>query len=189
VSPGNGRERILVVDDAPEALEMLRKNLASQGFEVLTAPGVSEAMMILDETPVDLVITDLRMHPASGLDLVRHVDENLEDTEVIMITGHATIVRAVEAVKAAPDEHAGAPLGDRELLSSVRHALERLRTRKAARPSASRAPHEHYGLIGDSSTMQPVYGAIAKASGTTATVLVSGEGHRQGVGGQSHSLQ
>ena len=60
------RERILVVDDSPETLEMLERYLRSEGYEVLTAPSVAEAINILDDTLADLVITDYKMPKNSG---------------------------------------------------------------------------------------------------------------------------
>jgi two-component system response regulator HydG len=63
------KECILVVDDAPDTLEVLQRNLVSKGYQVFTAPGVTEAIGILDSTPIDLVITDLKMPGISGLDL------------------------------------------------------------------------------------------------------------------------
>ncbi len=56
---------ILVVDDAPDTLEVMQRNLTSQGYAVLSAPGVPEAIQILDNSPVDLVITDLKMPKVS----------------------------------------------------------------------------------------------------------------------------
>jgi len=82
------KDRILVVDDAPTTLEVLQRNLTFQGYQVFTAPGVPEAINVLDTTAVDLVITDLKMPGASGLDLIRHVRENYKETEVMMITGY-----------------------------------------------------------------------------------------------------
>ena len=67
------KESVLVVDDAPETLEVLRRNLESEGYRVFTAPGVAEALAVLEATPVDLVITDYKMPKVGGLDLVRHV--------------------------------------------------------------------------------------------------------------------
>ena len=58
------RERILVVDDTPDALELIERNLTASGYRVFTAPGAVEAIRILDGTPVDLVITDLIIGPS-----------------------------------------------------------------------------------------------------------------------------
>ena len=55
------REAILVVDDVPETLELLRRNLEAEGYRVFSAPGVPEALGVLESTPVDLVITDFKM--------------------------------------------------------------------------------------------------------------------------------
>jgi two-component system, NtrC family, response regulator HydG len=70
------KERILLVDDAPDTVEILQRNLRSKGYQVFTAPGVAEAILILNQTPVELVITDLKMPKVSGLELVKHVRGN-----------------------------------------------------------------------------------------------------------------
>ncbi|GAF91902.1 unnamed protein product, partial [marine sediment metagenome] len=83
--PGE-RDRILAVDDAVETLEVIRRNLTAAGYEVYTTSSASEALQMLDTSPVDLVVTDLKMPKVGGLDIVRHVRENLRDTEVMVIT-------------------------------------------------------------------------------------------------------
>ena len=65
--------RILVVDDSPSTLEVLRRNLVDGGHSVVTASGAADALALLSFTPVDLVLTDLKMPGMSGLALVRHV--------------------------------------------------------------------------------------------------------------------
>ncbi len=85
--PPDKKESILVVDDALTTLEVLQRNLTSQGYRIFTAPNVAEAIRMLDTTPLDLVITDLKMPGASGIDLIRHVRENFKEIEVMMITG------------------------------------------------------------------------------------------------------
>jgi len=170
------KDRILVVDDTPTTLEVLQRNLTSQDYQVFTAPGVSEAIKVLDATPVDLVITDLKMPGASGLDLIRHVRENLKETEVMMITGYPTIESAVKAVKTGAEEYLTKPFTDEELFSAVRRVLDKLHLRRATQfPLARSQIASHYGLIGESEAMQRVFSAIDKAASTYATVLISGE--------------
>lgn len=166
---------ILVVDDAPDTLEILHRNLSAQQYRVYTAPGVVEAIQILDETHVDLVITDLKMPKVSGLDLVRHVNENLKDTEVMMITGYASVEGAVKAVKLGAEEYLPKPFTDDELLAAVERSLERLYARKAARLEPDQESPSFQGILGESSEMQDVYRAIAKTATTSATVLITGE--------------
>ena len=64
----NKKEHILVVDDAPQTLEVIQRNLSLQGYVVFTAPDVGDAISILKSNPIDLVITDLKMPKISGLD-------------------------------------------------------------------------------------------------------------------------
>jgi DNA-binding NtrC family response regulator len=171
----NEKERLLVVDDAKDTLEVLHRNLTSQGYQVFTAPGVSEALRILEGTPIDLVITDLKMPKVSGLDLVRHVRENFKDTEVMMITGYATVEGAVEAVKTGAEEYLPKPFTEEELFSAVRRALDKLHVRRAGQEQLRRPRPAPHGLIGESKAMHKVFRAIEKAAQTKATVLITGE--------------
>jgi len=86
MSSSSDKESILVVDDSASTLEIIQRNLMSQGYKVFVARGVSEALDILGESDLDLVITDLKMPKVSGFDLVRHVRENFKDMEVMVIT-------------------------------------------------------------------------------------------------------
>jgi DNA-binding NtrC family response regulator len=169
------KERILVVDDSLNTLEVLERNLRSQEYQVFTTSSVPEAIKILDAAPVDLVITDLKMPGVSGLDLIRHVRENFKETEVMMITGYPTIEGAVKAVKTGAEEYLTKPFTDEELFSAVGRALDKLHVREALEARLHWANPISYGLIGESEAMQKVFSTIAKATSTSATVLITGE--------------
>jgi DNA-binding NtrC family response regulator len=169
------RQRILVVDDAPDTLEVLQRNLSGQGYQVYTAEDAERAIRLLEQKPIDLVITDLKMPRVSGLELVRHVRDNFPDTEVMMITGYASIEGAVEAVKTGAEEYLAKPFTDEELFTAVGRALDKLSVRRVGHKESLRTEFSSYGLIGESKAMQRVYIAIEKASGIAATVLISGE--------------
>lgn len=167
------RESILIVDDSPDTREVLRRNLVSQGYLVLTAGGAAEAIQTLDHSPIDLIITDIRMPGIDGLDLLRHIRENFKDNEVLVITGFPTVESAVQAMKTGAEGYLTKPFTDEELFSAVDRALEKLRLKKtAARLPA--APLRH-GFIGESKPMQEVYHAVTRAATNTATVLIQGE--------------
>jgi two-component system response regulator HydG len=166
---------ILVVDDVLDTLEVLERNLSSAGYRVYTARCVVEAIELLEKTPVDLVVTDLKMPKISGLELVRHVRENLKDTEVIVITGYATIGGAVEAVKSGAEEYLTKPFTNVELFAAVEQALDKLEMRRAMASGPEVPMSPKFNIIGDSPVMRRVYSAIEKASAATATVLISGE--------------
>jgi DNA-binding NtrC family response regulator len=169
------RERILVVDDSPSTVEVITRNLNSRGFVVFTATNVREAMDVLSVSNIDLVITDLKMPGASGMDLVRHVRQNHADTEVMMITGYATVEGAVDAVKSGAQEYISKPFTDEELFEAVDRALESLNIHHAARSRTVSTPRSPHGIIGESGAMQAVYRAISKAARSAATALVTGE--------------
>lgn len=175
MAPSVAKECVLVVDDAPNTLEVLRRNLTSKGYQVFTAPGVVEAIKTLDTTPIDLVITDLKMPRVSGLDLIKHVRENFKNTEVMMITGYATVGGAVEAVKTGAEQYLPKPFTDEELFSAVQRAFDKLRMRRAGQAQLRRAPRNAYGILGESMEMRKVFEAIGKVAPILATVLITGE--------------
>jgi DNA-binding NtrC family response regulator len=166
---------ILVVDDAPDTLELLQRNLQSQGYQVFTASNVTKAIEILETTPIDLVVTDLKMPGASGIDLIRHVRENFKDIEVMMITGYPTVESAVKAVKLGAEEYLSKPFTDTELFSAVEHLFEKVHGRRITRPPWHRSEKSPYGFIGESEGIQKIFYAIAKVASTSATVLITGE--------------
>ena len=169
------KERILVVDDSATTLEVLQRNLAAAEYQVFITQAVPEAIEILKGTPIDLVITDLKMPRVSGLDLVRHVRENFKDTEVMMITGYPSIEGAVTAVKTGAEEFLAKPFTDEELLSAVRRALDKLKMRRSWHTALDQAISAHRDFIAESNIMHKVFTAIGKTSRTSATVLISGE--------------
>ena len=175
MSSSPGKERILIVDDSANTLEVLRRNLTAAGYQVFTAPGVSGAIEILEQTRLDLVITDLKMPNVSGMDLVRHIRENFRDTEVMMITGYPSIEGAVEAIKTGAEEFLAKPFTDTELLSAVQRVLDKTKVRRSGRAKPDQAVPAHKGLIGSSEGMREVFIAIGKASSASATVLITGE--------------
>lgn len=166
---------ILAVDDSESTLELLRRNLEAAGYRVLTAPGVPEAIALLDKHAVDLVITDLKMPRVSGLDLVRHVRENAPETEVMMITGYATVSGAVEAMKIGAGEYLPKPFTADELRAAIERSLAKLQLRRAGRSSAVGGVLAPHGLIGDSPPMHQVFRSIEKSATSLATVLITGE--------------
>jgi DNA-binding NtrC family response regulator len=167
-------EQILIVDDAQDTVEILRRTLQSEGYRVFSAPDVPRAIDILRQTPFDLVITDYKMPKVSGMELVKHVRENFKDTEIVMITGYPSIDGAVGAVKAGAAEYLPKPFTDQELLSAVRVVLGKLRMRRTAQTQTDRAQAPQ-GFVGESAAMKKVFREVAKAAPTSATVLISGE--------------
>ena len=166
---------ILVVDDAPERCEAVASLLTSRGYRVLTAGDSDEAISLLEMTAVDSVITGHNLPRFNGLGLVRYVRNNLKDTEIIVVSAHASISGAVEAVQYGAADYLARPVADDILLEAVAKATRRVARRRSARDVAGRDQSVRFGIIGRSEPMHQVYRAIEKAAATSATVLITGE--------------
>jgi DNA-binding NtrC family response regulator len=171
MTPKKPKERILIVDDSPDTLDILEQNLASRGHEVAVAPGASEALEILARENFDLVLTDMKMPGMNGMDLTRVVRERYPDMEVMMITGYATVESAVEALKTGAEEYLAKPFTDEELFAAVDRVLIKLRARREARAAA----RGRFGMVGGSEGMRRAFVAIERATRQTGPVLILGE--------------
>ncbi len=119
----NNKAKILVVDDSPETIELITRNLESEGYQIYSANNVQSALKLLGSLQVDLVITDLRMPGENGLELVRHITENHKTIGVLVITGFPSIQGAVESIKIGAEEYLVKPFTDDELFKSVERVL------------------------------------------------------------------
>ena len=163
----------MIVDDSIDTLEVLRRNLAGRGYRTTTAPSAEDALRILESVPVNLVITDIKMPGADGLDLLRYVRENYKDIGVVIITGYPRYDEAIRAMKTGAEEYLIKPFTDEELFSVLDNAFEkqRLRENLGRRPVAQ----AKYGLIGKSEGMEKLFDEIGRAAETDATILIQGE--------------
>lgn len=167
--------RILVVDDNLDTLEVIRRNLEAAAHQVVTAPGVEEALEVLGREPVDLVITDYKMPKVTGLDLIRHVRANHPASEIMMVTGFASVGGAVQAMRSGAEEYLAKPFTDEELLEAVNRALAKLALRREAQATEGAEPLRELGLVGQSDAMQRLYKSMRRAADTPVTVLITGE--------------
>lgn len=165
---------ILVVDDSAETREVIKRNLAGAGYQVMTAANVAEAIEILKQNTIELVITDFKMPSANGLELVRYVREKLKHTIVMMITGYASVQGAVDAVKGGAEEYLAKPFTESELLDAVKRSLHKLEKNNKTAITKDSA-FAKYGLIGKSKPMRKIFDMIEKTAASFGTVLISGE--------------
>ena len=169
------KKKILVVDDTVSTLEIVKRNLISNNYEVYTAQSVELALNILKKVKFDLIITDMKMPEISGIELIKYVKENFKFTEVIIITGYPTIETAVESVKLGANDYITKPFTDVELLSTVKKSLQKLEDKKKISESVENSCGEKFGIIGRSQSMKKVFFLIKKASQIDSTVLITGE--------------
>lgn len=165
--------RVLIVEDESVALAALAKLVEREGFRVTVAPDLSRARELLRDDPPQVVITDLQLPDGSGLELVR---EN-PTLEVVLVTGHATVETAVEALRAGAFDFLTKPIDVGHLKRVLNNLVRAHRMRGEI--GALREELKHLGrfgrLIGGSPAMQRVYELLQKVGPTEAPVLLTGE--------------
>ncbi|MDY6904742.1 MAG: endopeptidase La [Thermodesulfobacteriota bacterium] len=114
---------ILVVDDEVRTRKNLEHVLTKEGYLVTTAKNGAEALERLDTTPVDIIITDLKMDKVDGMEVLEKAREKDPGVEVIVITGYATVTSAVEAMKRGSFNYITKPFKLEEIRATVRQAL------------------------------------------------------------------
>lgn len=168
-------KKILVVDDSPNMLELIKRNLVYKGYLVQTATNVPDAIKLMQTTDFNLVITDLMMPEVNGIELVKHVKGNCKDTCVLVVTGHPTLENAIESVKLGADEFIVKGFTENELLDAVKLALKKQEKRRISNKKLEPELELETGIIGSSKEMIQVYKEISKASKLKATILITGE--------------
>ena len=170
-------KKILVVDDEPSVTGSLSLILTEAGFEVLTAQSFAESTSILKQISVDLVITDLRLADASGIDLITHVKRTTPDVEVILMTGYGSLDITIEAIKAGAYYYLEKPYTPDRLFTLVDRALQ-LQSLKHENESLKRTlagDGETFGMIGRDAKMCQIFETIRTAAPSDASVLIEGE--------------
>lgn len=124
------KERILVVDDEKTILELGRRFLASEGFNVEIAAQGMQAMKLLEQSSFEILLTDIRMPGMSGLELMKMAKSLRPEIIMVVITGHGTITTAIESLKMGAMGFILKPFTRQELLSAIHNALDKYRLRQ-----------------------------------------------------------
>jgi len=121
----------LVVDDDVSILRILKQLLQEKGYQVFTAGDGGKALNVIDDNEFDLIITDLMMPGVDGLEVLRKAKERSTRTQVIMITGFATLDSAIDALKFGAFDYIRKPFKLAELDVTIRNAIDKFSCRKA----------------------------------------------------------
>jgi len=170
-------KKILVVDDEPSVTGSLELILSEGGFEVLTANSFASSTAILNQTSVDLVITDLRLSDASGIDLIKHIKKNTPEIEVILMTGYGSLDITIEAIKAGAYYYLEKPYTADRLFTLVDRAVQLidLRHENESLKRTIAGESETFGMIGRDPQMHQIFETIRTAAPSDASVLIEGE--------------
>lgn len=126
------RIRVLVVDDEPDFLKLVRRRLCKRNVDVAVVPGGREALDFLSDTPVDVVILDVRMPGLNGIETLKEIKKRHTETEVIMLTGHGSMQSGIEGMNHGAYDYILKPFAIDDLLERIRAAHEHARLRKDA---------------------------------------------------------
>ena len=169
--------RILLVDDEPSILSVLSTLLKAEGYEVVPIGDPSQALERLEKEDFDLLITDIRMAPISGMDLLRHAHEKKPTMSVLIMTAFGSVDTAVEALKMGAFDYVTKPFKVDELLITVQRALEYHRTLEENVDLKSKlgAKYKFENIVAESESMRRVCEMIERVAPTDTTVLIVGE--------------
>lgn len=169
-------ENILIVDDDVHILELLQRHLQSWNYHVFKAISVKEAVTILKDTQVDLLITDLKMPEVDGFELIKFVSEHYPKMPKLVITGYPSVQDSLAAIKSGVIDYLTKPFTKDELKSALDKALRLSSNKKVVAKPASENRNEAYGeIIGNSEKINDVIQIIERVKDNKATVFIKGE--------------
>ncbi|MBN2242957.1 MAG: sigma-54-dependent Fis family transcriptional regulator [Acidobacteria bacterium] len=167
--------RILIVDDEETALDRMKSLMERKGFEVLTAPTGEQALYLLDRLKFDLVLTDLVLGGIDGLSVLAYSKKVSQDTEVVVITGYASVDSAIQATRKGAFHYLQKPIRSDELYHIVEQALERSRLKTRVRELEQEGAFHSPDIIGNSPKIQAIKSTIDRMKQSEANVLIVGE--------------
>jgi DNA-binding NtrC family response regulator len=170
-------ERILVVDDEEANREFLQELLLHEGYEVATATDGFAGLQLLEQHPVHVLLSDLKMPGMNGVDLIRQAKELSPSTIGIIFTGYATIETAVDAIKAGAYDYINKPFRADEILVVLKRALEyqRLNRENVNLRKQLKAKYRFDNIVSDHYKMQAIFELVEKVSDSDSTILIYGE--------------
>jgi DNA-binding NtrC family response regulator len=168
---------LLIVDDDPITVDLLREVLSKEGYEVTTALSGEEAISQGMENLFDIVITDVRMGEKDGMDVLRSFRKTSPETSVIVVTAFGSMDTAIEAIREGAFDYISKPFKLEEIRITVKRALDQRRLLRENQFYRQELVDKYQikNVIGRSPRMLQVYKTIAKVADTRSTILLYGE--------------
>jgi DNA-binding NtrC family response regulator len=169
--------RILYADDEKSLQEFMRSEMPRLGHEITVCPDGRTAVKTLEKSTFDVAILDLRMPGLNGIEVLEQLKQVAPDTEAIVMTGHASMETAIEAVRLGAFDYITKPCRLSEIEAVLRRAAEKrdLKLKNLALQSRLQAAEGPSVLVGNSPAMTGVHRLIATVAPTDSTVLILGE--------------
>jgi DNA-binding NtrC family response regulator len=176
-APPHKSLRVLFVDDEKSLQEFMRSELPRLGHEVTVCPDGRAGIKALEKTIFDVAILDLRMPGMTGIEVLEQLKQIAPDTEAVVMTGHASMETAIDAVRLGAFDYITKPCKLAEIEGVLRKVAEKrdLQHKNLALQSRVRAAEGPTILVGDSPAMAAVHRLISTVAPTESTVLILGE--------------
>lgn len=171
------KENILIVDDDYDLLEVLQRNLHAMDFHSYKASSVVDALDILGNSKIDLLITDLQMPGLNGMELVKYVTEHFPHIPVLVITGYPSVDGAVDAMQSGAVDYLVKPFTKDELSKAISKSLLKKNDLPGEETPKLTPPKtiQYAGMIGASEHLQQLTDLIERVKNNRATILIQGE--------------
>lgn len=169
------KENILIVDDDIKILELLARRLKEFNYHVFKAISVKEALFILKDTSIDLLITDIQMPEVDGIQLLKYTNEHYPNMPKLVVTGYPSVDGALEVFKSGAMDYMTKPFTKTELKLAVERALEKRQEQQGALTFSRTQNLPFKEMVGDSTTFNQVLTIIDRVKDNRATVLIQGE--------------
>ncbi len=171
------KKKALVIDDDISTLDLMRFQLESENFDVVTVANGTKGIKFVEEEDFDIILTDLNMPGIDGIEMVKKCKEISPETEIIMITGDGSATKAVEATKAGAFYYVEKPVDLEELMLLIEKAIERKQQKAEIEELRGNLTNvsSYKGIIGASKSMQQIYQMIDSVAESDANILVLGE--------------
>ncbi|MFC1495676.1 sigma-54-dependent transcriptional regulator [Thermodesulfobacteriota bacterium] len=169
-------DTLLIIDDEKNYLVVLEALLSPEGYEIITSDSANDALQLIRETELDLVITDMKMPGTTGMTILEEAKKVDPDMPIIIMTAHGTIEMAVEAMRKHAYDYIEKPFKNETLKLTIEKALQNYRLIKENR-LLNEALSDRYrfrNIIGKSRPMQDIYDLIRKVSQSKTSVLITG---------------
>lgn len=167
------KENILIVDDDINILELIQRHLHSLNYHTYKAVSVKEAVAILRDTEIDLLITDLKMPEVDGFQLIQFASEHYPNMPKLVVTGYPSVQDALSAIKSGAVDYLVKPFTKEELKQGVTKSLS-ARSQKTSLENAN-IKHTYNEIIGESEAIKNVTQIIERVKNNKATIFISGE--------------
>ncbi len=166
--------KILLVDDERKLAVVLSGDIEDAGHEVVVAQDGRTALQVLKNDRIDVVVTDIRMEPVDGLELLAEVKRSSPETDVIMMTAFASTDTAVDALRKGAADYLIKPFPSDELLHAVDRALERQKLKLENQELKRTITPPPSDMVAASDQMKRIAGIIERVAATDTTVLITG---------------